>query len=76
MKKHLIHLIALTLLVVAPAFGQTATTTTTTTAAMPDTLGTVVQLTSATDVNAGDTVRVTLAEGELFCDVRRPEPRT
>ncbi len=28
---------------------------------------------AATDVGAGDTVRVTLAEGELLCDVRRPE---
>ena len=28
---------------------------------------------AATDVCAGDTVRVTLAEGELTCDVRKPE---
>jgi exodeoxyribonuclease VII large subunit len=31
---------------------------------------------AATDVGAGDSVRVTLAEGELLCDVRRPDPRT
>src|SRR5678816_3699401 len=59
MKKTLFSLIALTLLCVAPAFGQTATTTTTTTAAIPDTSSTVVLLTSATDVNAG---------GKLFID--------
>ena len=28
---------------------------------------------AASDVGAGDTVRVTLAEGELTCDVRKPE---
>lgn len=63
MKKHLFRSIgaALLALLILPvvAFAQTATTTTTTTAALADTSGTVVLLTSATDVNAG---------GKLFID--------